>query len=301
MSREARDAPQFYLTAPTACPYLSGQQERKIFTHLVGKRAAALNDLLTQTGFRRSQTIAYRPACESCRACVSVRVLVDDFRPSASQRRTMRMNADLLGQFVSPKPTNEHYALFRAYLDARHPEGGMADMSSLDFAMMVEDTHIDTVLTEYRPRSGTGERSSGPLLAVCLTDRLADGLSLVYSFYAPEIARRSLRRLRHSRPYREGAPARPAPCLSRLLGRGLEEDGLQGLLPAPGAPGPARLGASGAVGGRGRPDFKSVMARSRSHFAYKRRSSNCAIHVAKMSMVAVRLAPVRCRVPVEPR
>ena len=76
MSREARDAPQFYLTAPSACPYLPGQQERKIFTHLVGKRAAALNDLLTQTGFRRSQTIAYRPACESCRACVSVRVLV---------------------------------------------------------------------------------------------------------------------------------------------------------------------------------------------------------------------------------
>ena len=192
MSREARDAPQFYLTAPTACPYLSGQQERKIFTHLVGKRATGLNDLLTQTGFRRSQTIAYRPACESCRACVSVRVLVDDFRPSASQRRTIRMNADLLGQFVPPKPTNEHYALFRSYLDTRHPEGGMADMSSLDFAMMVEDTHIDTVLTEYRPWSGTGERSSGPLLAVCLTDRLADGLSLVYSFYAPEIARRSL-------------------------------------------------------------------------------------------------------------
>jgi leucyl-tRNA---protein transferase len=192
VTREARDAPQFYLTAPTACPYLSGQQERKIFTHLVGKRAAALNDLLTQTGFRRSQTIAYRPACENCRACVSVRVLVDDFRPSASQRRTIRINADLIGQFVPPKPTNEHYALFRAYLDARHPEGGMADMSSLDFAMMVEDTHIDTVLTEYRPRSGTGEQSSGPLLAVCLTDRLADGLSLVYSFYAPEIARRSL-------------------------------------------------------------------------------------------------------------
>ena len=153
MTREARDAPQFYLTAPSACPYLPGQQERKIFTHLVGKRAAALNDLLTQTGFRRSQTIAYRPACESCRACVSVRVLVDDFRPSVSQRRAARANADLLGAFVAPKPTNEHYVLFRSYLDARHPEGGMADMSSLDFAMMVEDTHIDTVLTEYRPRS----------------------------------------------------------------------------------------------------------------------------------------------------
>ncbi|RBP08586.1 arginine-tRNA-protein transferase [Roseiarcus fermentans] len=190
MTREVRDAPQFYLTAPSPCPYLAGQQERKIFTHLVGKRAASLNDLLTQTGFRRSQTIAYRPACESCRACVSVRVLVDDFRPNDSQRRAIRANADLLGSFVPPKPTNEHFSLFRAYLDARHPEGGMADMSSLDFAMMVEDTHIDTQLAEYRLRRTPNE--AGPLYAVCLTDRLADGLSLVYSFYAPHHARRSL-------------------------------------------------------------------------------------------------------------
>ena len=194
MSREARDAPQFYLTAPSACPYLPGQQERKIFTHLVGKRAAALNDLLTQTGFRRSQTIAYRPACESCRACVSVRVLVNDFRASESQRRTLRANRDLVGVFILPKPTSEHYALFRAYLDARHPEGGMADMSSLDFAMMVEDTHIDTHMVEYRARRAPpgDESGAGPLYAVCLTDRLADGLSLVYSFYAPSVARRSL-------------------------------------------------------------------------------------------------------------
>ncbi len=190
MTREVRDAPQFYLTAPSPCPYLPGQQERKIFTHLVGKRAASLNDLLTQTGFRRSQTIAYRPACESCRACVSVRVVVDDFRPNKSQRRAWRANADLVGTLIAPKPTNEHFALFRAYLDARHPEGGMADMSSLDFAMMVEDTHIETQLVEYRTR-GPG-KGSGPLYAVCLTDQLADGLSLVYSFYAPHHPRRSL-------------------------------------------------------------------------------------------------------------
>ena len=192
MTRELRDAPQFYLTAPSPCPYLMGQQERKIFTHLVGKRAASLNDLLTQTGFRRSQTIAYRPACESCRACVSVRVLASDFRPSDSQRRALRANADLVGALVQPKPTNEHFTLFRSYLDARHPEGGMADMSSLDFAMMVEDTHIDTHLVEYRARMAGDRAEAGQLYAVCLTDRLADGLSLVYSFYAPDQPRRSL-------------------------------------------------------------------------------------------------------------
>jgi arginine-tRNA-protein transferase len=169
--------------------------ERKVFTHLVGKRATALNDTLTQTGFRRSQTIAYRPACENCRACVSVRVLVDDFKPSASQRRVLRSNADLIGEFTQAKPTGEQYALFRAYLDARHPDGGMADMSMLDYSMMIEDSHIDTLFTEYRQRGAgafASSRSEGPLLAACLTDRLADGLSLVYSFYAPKEASRSL-------------------------------------------------------------------------------------------------------------
>jgi arginyl-tRNA--protein-N-Asp/Glu arginylyltransferase len=183
VTREVRDAPQFYLTAPSPCPYLPGMSERKVFTHLVGKRAAALNDMLTQTGFRRSQTIAYRPACENCRGCVSVRVVVRDFKPSASQRRILRENADLIGSIEPAKPTGEQYSLFRSYLDERHPDGGMADMSVLDYSMMVEDSHIDTVIT------GRGE---GPLVAACLTDRLADGLSLVYSFYAPEASRRSL-------------------------------------------------------------------------------------------------------------
>ena len=191
MTRELRDAPQFYLTAPSACPYLTGMSERKVFTHLVGKRAVALNDTLTQTGFRRSQTIAYRPACENCRACVSVRVLVRDFTPSASQRRVLRANSKLVGEFTLAKPTGEQYALFRSYLDSRHPDGGMADMSMLDYSMMIEDSHIDTLLTEYRPRA-PGANGVGPLVAACLTDRLADGLSLVYSFYAPQEQRRSL-------------------------------------------------------------------------------------------------------------
>ncbi len=187
MTREMRDAPQFYLTAPSPCPYLPGAQERKVFTHLVGRRAVALNDTLTQTGFRRSQTIAYRPACENCRACVSVRVLVDDFRPSGSQQRVLRANADIVGDAAPNKPSAEQYALFRRYLDSRHPDGGMADMSMLDYSMMIEDSHIDTSLTEYRCGGPVGR-----LVGACLTDRLADGLSLVYSFYAPDEAKRSL-------------------------------------------------------------------------------------------------------------
>jgi arginine-tRNA-protein transferase len=169
--------------------------ERKVFTHLVGKRAAALNDMLTQTGFRRSQTIAYRPACENCRGCVSVRVLVEDFHPNATQQRILRRNADLVGAMSAPKPTAEQYSLFRDYLDSRHPDGGMADMSVLDYSMMVEDSHIDTFVTEYRvrgPDTRIRGRGEGPLIAACLTDRLADGLSLVYSFYDPGQSKRSL-------------------------------------------------------------------------------------------------------------
>ncbi len=190
MSREPRDAPQFYLTAPSPCPYLPRREERKVFTHLIGKRAVALNDTLSQSGFRRSQTIAYRPACEACRACVSVRVKVDEFAMSRSMRRTAERNADLRGAVMRTEPTAEQYSLFRHYLDARHGDGGMADMTVLDYSMMVEDSHVETRLVEYR--SGVTSISAGRLLAVCLTDLLADGLSMVYSYYEPEARDRSL-------------------------------------------------------------------------------------------------------------
>jgi arginine-tRNA-protein transferase len=195
LSQIPRDTPQFYLTSPTPCPYLPGQTERKVFTHLVGRRARELNDVLTQGGFRRSQTIAYRPACESCRACVSVRVPVAAFRPTASMRRVLRTNADIVGDRRVNKPSSEQYSLFRAYLDARHGRGGMADMTVLDFAMMVEDSHVSTSVLEYRrrgPDSGITGRGQGPLLAAAVTDVLADGLSMVYSFYEPDEERRSL-------------------------------------------------------------------------------------------------------------
>lgn len=190
MSREPRDAPQFYLTAPSPCPYLPRREERKVFTHLIGKRAIALNDSLTQSGFRRSQTIAYRPACEACRACVSVRVKVGQFEMSRGLRRVLERNDDISGNVLAAEPTSEQYSLFRAYLDARHGDGGMADMTVLDYSMMIEDSHVDSRLVEYR--LGASARSPGALIAVCLTDVLADGLSMVYSFYEPGERHRSL-------------------------------------------------------------------------------------------------------------
>ena len=188
MTQHSRDTPQFYLTAPSPCPYLAGKEERKVFTHLVGERAPELNNILTQGGFRRSQSIAYRPACEGCRACVSVRVVAKDFRPTPSMRRIVRRNADITSEMRVAVPTSEQYAIFRGYLDSRHRDGGMADMTVLDYAMMVEDSHIETRIIEYR----RGKRGSGELLAIALTDVLGDGLSMVYSFFEPDEAARSL-------------------------------------------------------------------------------------------------------------
>lgn len=194
MTKHALDTPQFYLTAPAPCPYLEGKLERKVFTHLVGERAPQINDMLTQGGFRRSQNIAYRPACEHCRACVSVRVVVDGFAPGARFARILARNRDIAGRQSPASATSEQYSLFRQYLDDRHASGGMAEMSALDFAMMVEDSHVNTMVVEYRrrgPDTGITGRGAGPLIGVALTDILANGLSMVYSFYDTEEARRS--------------------------------------------------------------------------------------------------------------
>ncbi|MCL4142996.1 UNVERIFIED_CONTAM: hypothetical protein GTU68_021283, partial [Idotea baltica] len=170
--------PQFYLTAPAPCPYLEGKQERKVFTHLVGHNAPALNEVLTQGGFRRSQNIAYRPACERCQACVSIRVRVDEFQWTKSFKRVWKSGGDIVGARLPPSPSAEQYDLFRDYLEARHENGGMTEMSVLDYAMMVEDTHVETLVLEYRRR--------GPNSFLTGTDQLSDGLSMVYSFYTPD-------------------------------------------------------------------------------------------------------------------
>ena len=187
------NAPQFYVTAPQPCPYLHGRAERKLFTALQGDNAAELNNALSRQGFRRSQNVLYRPSCESCVACMSARIRVADFVPSRSQRRILRRNDDLMRLATSAWATEEQYELFRRYLDARHADGGMADMDIFEFAAMIEETPVRTRVFEYRalppgvPR-GPQDRpspSAGRLTAVCLSDILDDGLSLVYSFYDP--------------------------------------------------------------------------------------------------------------------
>lgn len=164
--------------------------ERKLFTALQGDNAATLNDTLSKQGFRRSQNVLYRPSCADCNACLSARIRVADFKPSKSQRRAARKNANLRREATSPWATEEQYRLFRDYLDSRHADGGMADMDIFEFAAMIEETPIKSRVIEYTemPEDG-GPRA---LSAVCLTDVLDDGLSLVYSFFAPERGKDSL-------------------------------------------------------------------------------------------------------------
>jgi leucyl-tRNA---protein transferase len=190
MSIERRNFPQFFITAAGPCPYLPGRMERKVFTHLVGHDSKNLNSQLSQGGFRRSQNIAYRPACDGCTSCVSIRVPVQSFDWSKGFRRTLKRNADMSSSIVPARATSEHYSLFRTYIDHRHSEGGMADMTVLDFAAMVDDTLVDSRIVEYR--IPTEYKPDGELVAAVLVDLLNDGVSLIYSFYDPELENRSL-------------------------------------------------------------------------------------------------------------
>jgi len=120
-------------------------------------------------------------------------VIADEFQPTRNMRRVLDRNTDLIGEMRVAVPTAEQYSVFRAYLDARHCDGGMADMTVLDYAMMIEDSHVQTRIIEYRRREESGQQSRrGDLLAVALTDVLKDGLSMVYSFYEPEPKHRSI-------------------------------------------------------------------------------------------------------------
>jgi leucyl-tRNA---protein transferase len=186
LTEQQRDFPEFYITSPQPCPYLPGRRERKVFTHLTPSKPADAIDHLLRTGFRRSQNIAYTPYCDGCNACVSVRVLVDEFVPGRSFRRTMEQNRDVVGRRQPAVASSEQYDLFRDYVAGRHSDGGMADMSVGDYASMIEDSQLETCLFEYRRRLPGGlssEFHKWPLVGAALCDTLSDGISMVYSFY----------------------------------------------------------------------------------------------------------------------
>ncbi|GIU65878.1 arginyltransferase [Candidatus Phycosocius spiralis] len=178
---------RFYLTAAQPCPYLDGRRERKVFAALDGQDATELNDSLTHAGFRRSQNIAYRPACDMCAACVSVRVPAEQFVFTKRWRRVLNRNRDVISNIAHSHATYEQFSLLQTYLQHRHFGAGMSDMSVFDYAAMVEETSVRTHMIEYRV-TNEGDR----LIGCALIDTLADGLSMVYAFFDPREANRSL-------------------------------------------------------------------------------------------------------------
>lgn len=186
MNQSLRRPDQFFFgTRELPCPYLPDRLERKVVTELSGQEPQALYGRLSRAGFRRSHGLAYRPACTGCGACIPVRINAADFTWTRSFRRILRMNRDLTETVQPAMATVEQYRLFQRYQNSRHGGGDMSGMALTEYRDMIEETPVDTDVIEYRDTEGT-------LVGVMLADRTEDGFSAVYSFFAPEMERRSL-------------------------------------------------------------------------------------------------------------
>lgn len=176
----------FYTTPPYSCSYLPGRVATTLFADPHVRKDGTLYSVLSAHGFRRSGEHLYRPRCQSCQACVPVRVPVAEFTPRRVQSRTLALNADLALRILPAQYSDEHFELYCRYLRHRHPGGGMDNPSQESYVDFLLSTWAETLLIEFR--------HEGRLLAVAVADRMDDALSAVYTFYAPEEARRSLGR-----------------------------------------------------------------------------------------------------------
>lgn len=175
----------FHRSAPMTCPYLPGRMEQQLFTELSGPGAQDVFERLGEAGFRRSHHIMYRPVCTGCSSCVPVRIVAKEFDFSRSWRRILKNNIDLTAKDVGARVSEEQFDLFRRYVESRHGDGDMANMTARDYVNLVTASPVDTGLVEFRTPDGA-------LIAACLTDKLRDGFSAVYSFFDPDMNSRSL-------------------------------------------------------------------------------------------------------------
>lgn len=174
----------FFTTAAHTCSYLTDRQAITLFADPDADMTPQIYSQLSDLGFRRSGNYVYRPQCQGCRACISVRIPVAAFRPRREQRRCWQRNQDLSISRVAVTWSEEHYALYARYIGARHREGDMYPPSPRQYREFLTSEWSATELMEFR--------LDGQLLAVAVTDVLADGLSAVYTFYDPDCSARSL-------------------------------------------------------------------------------------------------------------
>jgi leucyl-tRNA---protein transferase len=173
----------FYATPPHRCNYLDEQQAITLFADPEFPKTARLYSVLANNGFRRSGTHLYIPHCKNCTACIPVRVVADEFNPSRNQRRTWKMNQDMVVRELPAVFVQEHFDLYSKYLAMRHPDGGMDNPTPEAYMDFLTSSWSDTVFYEMR--------MSGKLVAVAVTDIMEDALSAVYTFYDPSESRRS--------------------------------------------------------------------------------------------------------------
>ncbi len=175
---------QFYLTAPYQCSYLPEQNARsQVVTPNELVDDAAYSQLI-RAGFRRSGLYTYRPQCDHCKACVPVRLVVDEFRPNRSQRRTWKRNQQLVASLHEQVFDARHYKLYRHYQASRHAGGGMDQDSEEQYRQFLLQSGVSTLLVEFSDAQA--------LRMVSVLDVVADGLSSVYTFFDPELPQASL-------------------------------------------------------------------------------------------------------------
>lgn len=183
--REAEDIRVFH-TGEHVCGYFPDRVARDLVVDPCDPRLSRQYPLALAWGFRRSGDLVYRPHCRGCRACLAVRVPVADFAPNRSQKRCLARNSDVEARIVAAQRTDEHLALYRRYLGARHAGGGMDDHGESEFEQFLVGSWSDGRFMELRERDGHR------LLAVAVTDLVEGALSAVYTFYDPDQAVRGL-------------------------------------------------------------------------------------------------------------
>jgi len=170
---------QFYLTAPYPCSYLPEQSARSQVVTPNELVDDAVYSQLIRAGFRRSGLYTYRPQCDQCRACVPVRLVVEEFQPNRSQRRTWKRNQQLEAVLCEQTFDARHYNLYRRYQASRHPGGGMDQDSEDQYRQFLLQSGVSTLLVEFR--------DAVSLRMVSVVDVVEDGLSSVYTFFDPDM------------------------------------------------------------------------------------------------------------------
>jgi len=175
---------EFYQDSVHPCSYMGGRQAQNIYPDPNKELTNHLYSQLITHGFRRSGNLAYRPHCINCQACVPVRINIANFTLSRSQKRCLSRNKNVSMNVLSASFNPEHFDLYSRYLAARHQGAGMDNPTQESYLNFLTSSWSDTKFIEFR--------EDNQLLAVAVTDVVHDGLSALYTFFDPNLAKRSL-------------------------------------------------------------------------------------------------------------